>query len=254
LEKLVGDYLEKHFQMIYLDQRGSGRSASSKNGSYSMDRMINDFEEVRKNLGIEKWITFAHSFGGVLQMGYILKHPEIMSGMIMINCTLNIPESFNNSWFPKACEFLNLHDSKFFKDDSIPIKTRLDSIITILVQKDIIWKMSFSSKKANEDMNQIFANVPRGNNDFFNYAFAIDDYLRDYLKETDKITIPVLFFSGEKDWCVGPQHYRKVHFPDMILWRSNCEHMMPFLKKKPELEKAINTYFKKLKSEKIYTQ
>lgn len=32
LEKFFGDYLEQHFQMIYLDQRGVGRSTSPLDG------------------------------------------------------------------------------------------------------------------------------------------------------------------------------------------------------------------------------
>ena len=32
LEEFMGDYLEKNFQMVYLDQRGVGRSSSPVNG------------------------------------------------------------------------------------------------------------------------------------------------------------------------------------------------------------------------------
>lgn len=69
LEKLFGDYLEQHFQMIYLDQRGVCRSSSPKDKNYSSDRMVQDFEEVRKALGISQWFTLGHSFGGILQNG-----------------------------------------------------------------------------------------------------------------------------------------------------------------------------------------
>lgn len=47
MEQLYGDVLERHFQMIYLDQRGSGRSGSAASGDYSIERMALDFEEVR---------------------------------------------------------------------------------------------------------------------------------------------------------------------------------------------------------------
>lgn len=247
LEKLAGDYLEQHFQMIYLDQRGSGRSTSPRDKNYSMDRIVKDFEEIRTSLEINKWITLGHSFGGLLQMGYVQKHSDVIAGMIMINCTLNIPESFNQSWFPKACEFLQITDQRYYQNTSIPVKERLDSILSQLIKKDIIWKMSFSTKKDNEEMNLIFRNTPRPNNDFFNYGFVINDYLCDYKKETGKIDKPVLFFYGEKDWCVGPEHYKGVNFPTMMLWHFDGEHMMPFLKNKPDLEKAIDSYLAKFK-------
>ena len=87
VEKFFGNVLEQHFQMIYLDQRGVGRSTSPKDHNYSMERIVKDFEEVRNSLGIKQWLTLGHSFGGILQMGYAERHPKIISGMLMINCT-----------------------------------------------------------------------------------------------------------------------------------------------------------------------
>jgi proline iminopeptidase len=167
--------------------------------------------------------------------------------MIMINCTLNMEESFSTSWFPKACEFLNISDRKYYFDESFPSKVRLDSLIIQLIHKDIIWKMSFSSKMDNESMNAAISDLPHGNRDFGNFAFSINDYSIDYAKETKNIGIPVLFYYGKKDWCVGPEHYRSVKFPDMILWPNDAEHMMPFLKNKPDLENAIESYIEKYK-------
>ena len=47
LEKFSGEFFERHFTLIYLDQRGTGRSTSPSNGDYSMKRMAEDFEQVR---------------------------------------------------------------------------------------------------------------------------------------------------------------------------------------------------------------
>lgn len=58
MEKLYGENLENYFTMIYLDQRGSGRSGSAANSDYSLNRMARDFEEVRQPLKIDSLITF----------------------------------------------------------------------------------------------------------------------------------------------------------------------------------------------------
>jgi proline iminopeptidase len=245
LDTLFGGFLEQHFKMIYIDQRGSCRSSSPKDKNYSMDRMIKDFEEVRQSLGIVNWITLGHSFGGILQMGYVQKCPNVINGMIMINCTLNIPESFNGSWFPKACEFLQITNTDYYRNKSINIKSRLDSILSQLIKKDLIWKMNFSTKNDNEEMNLIFRKSLKPNNDFFIYGLTLQDYLVDYKKATKTVKKPVLFFYGKKDWCVGPEHYKEVHFPNMILYSFEGEHMMPFLKNKPDLEKAIDKFISK---------
>ncbi|MBU6120318.1 alpha/beta fold hydrolase [Hymenobacter sp. PAMC29290] len=53
-ETLAGPLLEQHFQMIYLDQRGSGRSASSTTKSYGLARQVQDLEELRQQLHLDK--------------------------------------------------------------------------------------------------------------------------------------------------------------------------------------------------------
>jgi proline iminopeptidase len=170
--------------------------------------------------------------------------------MMMINCTLCIKESFYNSWFPKACEFLNIkeNNSGFYFNEKYSMKTRLDSLVAQLIHKGIIWKIAFASLNDVQSMNKECSGVPRGNTDFENIAFDINDYYKDYLKETIDIKVPVLYFYGEKDWCVNPEHYKGVKFPQMILWKTNFEHMTPFIgENRTELIKAINCYIDKYK-------
>ncbi len=68
--------------MIYLDQRGSGRSASATDKNYSLERVVQDMEELRAHLKIEKWVVMAHSFGGIIATEYARKHPERISGLV----------------------------------------------------------------------------------------------------------------------------------------------------------------------------
>lgn len=246
LEHFIGDSLEKHFQMIYLDQRGVSRSTSPKDQNYSMERMVKDFEEVRVSLGIKKWITMGHSFGGLLQMGYANRFPNVIKGMIMINCTLDITESFKNSWYPKGCEFLNDTIIQPYMDESLSVSERWDSLIVALNKKDLIWKMGYSSKKNNDLMNSTFGEIPDWNWDFGAVAMKVKDYWNNFKLNTSDLSMPVLFFYGKSDWMVGPDHYEGVNFPNMILWGSDVGHM-PFLENKDDLIKAISSYKKSYK-------
>jgi proline iminopeptidase len=107
--------------------------------------------------------------------------------------------------------------------------------------------MAFSSKSDMEEMNAACGDQPRGNADFENIAFSIPDYYMDYKRLTSELKIPVLFFYGKQDWMAGPEHFKGVNFPNLILWGADVGHMMPFLKNKPELEMAINSYIAKNK-------
>lgn len=244
MEKFVGDSLEQHFQMIYLDQRGVARSSSAKDKNYSMDRMVQDFEEVRAALGIKQWVTMGHSFGGVLQMGYALRFPQSVKGMIMLNCGLNLDLSYKTSWCPKACEFLNITDTKYYEDETIALSVRWDSLIHALNEKDLMWKMGYSDRKNMEKMGKTFGEIPNWNWEFGSIAMSLEDYNLNFLKETSKIDIPVLFFYGLKDWMIGPDHYKEVQFPDVMFWGSDVGHM-PFMENQADMMKAITAFQKK---------
>jgi proline iminopeptidase len=246
LEKFFGDFLEQHFQMIYVDQRGVARSSTPKDQNYSMDRMIKDFEEIREALGIKQWITLGHSFGGILQMGYIERYPQNIKGMIMINCTLSMKESFCNSWIPKASEFSESKYIPMNSNSSDSILNRLMEISGKLNTKGTRWKMAFASPENEKLMNATYNEIPNWNNNFSSVALTIKDYWKDYRKETSDIKKPVLFFYGNTDWSIGPKHYKGLKFPNMILWGSNVGHM-PFLENRKDLEKAISYFTAKYK-------
>lgn len=243
LEKFSGEFLEQHFQMIYLDQRGVCRSSSPADENYSMDRMVKDFEEVRKSLGISKWITMGHSFGGILQMGYAQRFPEVIQGMIMFNCALNLNET-REEVIPKACEILGIQDTKPYTDTAVSNADRYDLIGSLykqLREKDLFWKMGYASYQNYEIMSASFNDISNWNKDLENIPISMEDYGINFKKLTSKLAMPVLFFYGKSDWMVGPAHYKGVEFPNMILWGSEVGHV-PFIENKADLEKAVISY------------
>lgn len=236
--------MEQHFTMIYLDQRGVGRSTSPADKNFSMNRMTQDFEEVRKELGIESWLTMGHSFGGILQMGYLQEFPEVQKGMLMVNCTLNINESFCESWSPKAAEILGQKDSPTCETDTIPLLQRMGIHINKLREKDLFWKMAYQDKKSDSIMNATYNDLPNYNYDLSSNALSIQEYWKDYKSATASTDIPVLFFYGTQDWMVGPNHYKGIEFPNMMLWKNEGGHI-PFIENKEDLSQAVLSYKEK---------
>ena len=80
----LAEELSKNHQTIIYDQRGTGTSSLNKIDSttLTMDLMVQDIEQLRKHLGIQKWVVMGHSFGGRLAYYYATKHPENISAMI----------------------------------------------------------------------------------------------------------------------------------------------------------------------------
>jgi proline iminopeptidase len=241
LEKFIGDSLEKYFQMIYLDQRGVARSSSAADQNYSMQRMVQDFEEVRVTLGIDQWLTMGHSFGGLLQMGYSRQHPEAILGMMMINAALDMADCFLKSWCPKAVEFLGKNDTGFCNDETNPILERWGNLIQEVNQHGVFWKMGYSDPASMEIMNASFGEIPNWNWDMGSRAMEVEDYWKDFRPYSAQMQMPVLFFYGITDWMIGPDHYQGAEFPEILLWASQVGHM-PFMENQQDLLKAIRRY------------
>lgn len=241
MEEFMGDYLENNFRMVYLDQRGVGRSSSPVNGDYSMERMVKDFEEVRNALGIDRWLTLGHSFGGILQMGYVMARPEVNSGMLMINCTLCMQESFSNSWISKAHEILGKEQPDLSTATPAQLLEVMTGLIDSLNKSKLFWKMAYTVEANQEIMNATYGKVSEWNGDFSNIALSVDDYWSDFRQFAPEVNVPVLFFYGERDWMVGPNHYEGIKFPNALFVSCPTGHM-PFQESKGDLEKAIDKF------------
>ena len=209
-----------------------------------MERMVEDFEQVRSVLHIDRWLTLWHSFGGILQMGYVERVPDAIEGMIMMNCTLCIEDSFENGWFHRTRELLGKSRCAFLKNDSLSDMEKLAIAAGKLEEKKLRWKIFYASPESDAEMNRSFQEIPDFNNDFSGEFRSFPEYFRDYRPATAGVEIPVLFFYGKTDWSVGPRHYRKVRFPNMILWGSDVGHM-PFLENGEDMQKAILAFLEK---------
>ena len=168
MEVFMGDLLEERFRMIYLDQRGVGRSGSPENDDFSLDRFIMDFEEVREALNIDDWLTMGHSFGGILQTAYANRHPDSVQGMMIINGSLDMTASFHTSWCPKASTLLEIPEPFPCLDESEPLFDRWGSLITQLNERDLMWKMGYTYRESLDKMNLTYRDIENWNPDFSN--------------------------------------------------------------------------------------
>jgi proline iminopeptidase len=87
-EKAVGAELDKNFRVVYIDQRGTGRSSSGVTpGMLGMAKTVLDIERVRDRLGHARIALVAHSFGGVVAAEYARRYPERVLGLAFVEST-----------------------------------------------------------------------------------------------------------------------------------------------------------------------
>lgn len=63
------------------EPRGVGRSGG---GPHDMARAVADLEDVRRSLGVARWVVLGHSWGSDLAVRYALDHPERVAAVVGI--------------------------------------------------------------------------------------------------------------------------------------------------------------------------
>jgi len=73
-----------NYHIILMDQRGAGRSLPHASlEANTTQHLISDFELLRCELGISKWLLFGGSWGSTLAIAYAQAHPGQVLGLIL---------------------------------------------------------------------------------------------------------------------------------------------------------------------------
>ncbi|KIA83741.1 hypothetical protein OA84_09725 [Kaistella solincola] len=221
-ENLKGKNLESRLKMVYYDQRGSGRSFAATQNNYSVDRMVEDIEDVRKNLGSPKVYLMSHSFGGIIATSYAAKYGENLKGLILVNSTLFL----NNSVISQVAYANKLAGTKIeIKDDQF--MPALSEAMGALNDKGLMYKLLTDSPKNMEILNKIDEKRPEENG-FRNNVWSMNEYFEDFTKLTADVKVPVLVVTGTEDHAVGPDHYKLFKFPNQKIAKIKGGHLLYF--------------------------
>ena len=76
--------LAKTRQIVFYDQRGTGKSTRVKAGaSQDIDAQVADLEAIRAKFDFQKFALVGDSYGGFLAMAYAAAHPEHVDRLIL---------------------------------------------------------------------------------------------------------------------------------------------------------------------------
>lgn len=76
--------LARHNKLIFIDERGSGRSPKLDDPKqYTVGNMADDVEAVRRALHLGKISLLGHSYGGALAQAYALKYQQNLSHLVL---------------------------------------------------------------------------------------------------------------------------------------------------------------------------
>lgn len=208
-------------QLVFVDNRGCGRSKKTNPKEYTLENNIEDIEALRKHLGLEHISILGTSYGGMVAQGYAIRYPKHIDKLIL---AVTAP---SYRFIAEAKKILNERgDAK-----QIAVCERL-------------WQGQFRTAKQIEKyfqlMEPLYSTKIRKNSkasyvksktvwslDAINNGFG--GFLRtfDFIPHLKKIKCPTLVIAGEKDWICPPSQSRIIakHIPNATLKIfKNCSH------------------------------
>ena len=72
-------------QIIYLDQRGQGRSGRPAIETCSPGQMADDAATICRALGIAQPVVVGHSYGGFVALYMAIRHPQVVGKLVLLN-------------------------------------------------------------------------------------------------------------------------------------------------------------------------
>lgn len=244
-ELLGGKSLEKNMKMIYMDQRGSGESGKSDN--YHLDAMVEDIEELRRHLHLDKVYLVAHSFGGIIAVNYAKKYPQNIKGLILANVTLHF---LNDESVREQIEYGNellQQKSRVIPKDSL--STELSAISQSLRSKRMGYKFLTGDIETIKEMDKIDSLHQR----IIDFGMAViskpqeyPEYYYDYTPLTKNINIPVVIITGKKDKAVGTNHYKYFQFPNQKVVAIDGGHLL-YYERNTEFVDAVTSFINRTK-------
>jgi len=90
---LTAPALAERVRVISVDLRGHGLSGKPlSEDAYGLEMMASDVYELLKSLDVAECILVGHSMGGMVSQLLILKHPEIVRALVLVDTAAEVPK------------------------------------------------------------------------------------------------------------------------------------------------------------------
>lgn len=91
LEAMESFLPQAGIEMYYYDQLGVGNSDVPDDPTlWTLPRYLSEVEEVRRGLGLDHFVLYGHSWGGMLAIEYALNYQQHLRGLVISNMTAGI--------------------------------------------------------------------------------------------------------------------------------------------------------------------
>jgi N-formylmaleamate deformylase len=192
--------LENDYDVIMVDGRGHGKTASGK-GDYSTARRVADLAGLIEALGLDRPVVGGHSMGADTGMNFAVVHPDMTRGIFLEDPPIILPgEKFGEGQQELKTDDIGKMMAKFMR-------------MFKMMPKFIATRMARKGFPAYPDDEIIpwVNSKKRVSFDFLNSMPSMGMDIADPFEIFKKISVPVLLFTGDKEKMsiVSPESARK---------------------------------------------
>lgn len=232
--------LAETMQLIYVDQRGSGRSERVALETCTIEQMADDVEELRKLLGLEKVIVLGNSFGGMWALTYATRYPENIEKMILVTTTPS-----HEFGVAAAIEL----EKRGTPEQKATAPALFEGKITTEAEFMAWWDVMISLYFAHHNEKLETEMVARGTDNPLVAAYMFEKIIPKYdvRQQLRSMHFPTLVVSGRHDWVtpVGESDKIAENMPnaEMIIFEESGH--MPFIEEQAAFVDAVNAFVRK---------
>lgn len=188
-------------QLVYLDQRGQGRSDRVPVETCTIEQIADDTAAFCRALGIESPTVFGHSFGGFVALQLAIRHPEVVGSLILVDsaaASADMDGAMERLEERYGAEVRAAAEPVFGGDVSDAVMAEFMRLVMPTYVHD--------PAKAGPVLGSLgrSAYAPEVAAHYFRNLAALYD-LRGHLGEID---VPTLVIVGENDWLTPPSASR----------------------------------------------
>jgi len=195
------------FTLVFYDHRCNGRSVGAPVESMTWENLTADADELRTQLGFDRWAVLGHSFGGQVALEYALRYPDRLSHLVLLDTGGDSRWAQQNAadlvakrgYGPKKAELARRwFNGEFEPKEWLPIFMRIGDAYFYRNGLPLLLHT------AREALQGGWRSKPRPEA----LIFAGRKLARDWtvMDRLDEIKVPTLVMAGRDDFVFPPEH------------------------------------------------
>ncbi|WP_391117662.1 alpha/beta fold hydrolase [Psychrobacillus sp. L3] len=241
--------LSDYMQLIYIDQRGCGRSEKAPRSTYTMDFNVDDLEELRKYLGIEKVVVFGHSYGGMVAQSYATRYPDSIAGLLLIATS---PSNYFGKQAKETIELIGTEEQKRLARLLFESKLKTpEQFADFKIEMEPLYLYSTRGKVKTEEEKEAAKQALLKKKVTFSLEVGeeggkfLDTF--DLVEDLHKVTCPTLIVGGRHDWitpieasiCIA----ENIPNNELVILEKSCHYL--FIDEQDNFISTVRSFIKR---------